>query len=326
MDYKKIYDALVEKAKVRGLDKSKHEGYFEIHHIIPVCLGGSDEDDNLVMFTAREHYIAHMLLWRAYPQDRSLASAAFFMRNTRTERNKFNSKLYAKLSEDYSKLMSERMSGEQSPHYKDLTGLENNKLRVLEFSHWKDTNAGTRISMWLVECSCGNLTTIAGHSFTSGATKSCGCLRAESIRKYNFSKKVRKAYYPLKRKYLSTGELCDRWADEEFGIYFFAEDVGEPVDQSLKIGRLDNTKPYSKENCAWMTTREISMRNRRTSANKSGRTGVRKILAHNGQYEYWKAEITVNGELLDLGTRKVFEEAVKLREEAELIYFGFIKE
>lgn len=38
MNYKKIYDALVDKAKSRGLDKSQHEGYFEIHHIVPHVL------------------------------------------------------------------------------------------------------------------------------------------------------------------------------------------------------------------------------------------------------------------------------------------------
>lgn len=68
MNYEKIYNELVEKAKVRGLDKSKHEGYFEIHHILPKSLGGSDDRSNLVMFTGREHFIAHMLLWKAYPE------------------------------------------------------------------------------------------------------------------------------------------------------------------------------------------------------------------------------------------------------------------
>ena len=34
----------------------------EIHHIIPKSLGGSNEKENLVCLTIREHYIAHLLL------------------------------------------------------------------------------------------------------------------------------------------------------------------------------------------------------------------------------------------------------------------------
>lgn len=38
------------------------EGYTEKHHIIPRCLGGSNEQINIAVLTAREHYIAHLLL------------------------------------------------------------------------------------------------------------------------------------------------------------------------------------------------------------------------------------------------------------------------
>ena len=72
MHYKKIYDQLVEKCKIRGLDKSVLEGYFEKHHIVPRCMEGTDDDDNLVLFTPREHVIAHRLLWKAYPDNHSL--------------------------------------------------------------------------------------------------------------------------------------------------------------------------------------------------------------------------------------------------------------
>ena len=69
MNYLKVYNDLVEKARPRGLDKSEIEGYFEIHHIEPSCMGGSDEEYNLIMFTPREHVIAHKLLWKAYPEN-----------------------------------------------------------------------------------------------------------------------------------------------------------------------------------------------------------------------------------------------------------------
>lgn len=115
MNYEKIYNALVEKAKIRGLDKSQHEGYFEIHHILPRCLGGSDEDNNLVMFTAREHFIAHMLLWKSYPEDVSLMRAAFLMSNRKV--SKINSTNYESLRVQISKAYSELYSGENNPFF-----------------------------------------------------------------------------------------------------------------------------------------------------------------------------------------------------------------
>lgn len=72
MNYKKIYDQLVEKCRVRGLDKSALEGYYEKHHIIPKCMGGGESSDNFVLFTPREHVVAHKLLWKAFPDNYSL--------------------------------------------------------------------------------------------------------------------------------------------------------------------------------------------------------------------------------------------------------------
>ena len=50
MNYKKHYNALIDKAQQRQI-----EGYVEKHHIIPKSLGGLNESNNLVKLTAREH-------------------------------------------------------------------------------------------------------------------------------------------------------------------------------------------------------------------------------------------------------------------------------
>ena len=34
----------------------------DAHHVIPRCLGGTDDKSNLVELTAREHFIVHKLL------------------------------------------------------------------------------------------------------------------------------------------------------------------------------------------------------------------------------------------------------------------------
>jgi len=55
--YSTWYYNIINKSKNRLLT-----GYKEKHHILPRCLGGKDNKDNLVELTAREHFIVHMLL------------------------------------------------------------------------------------------------------------------------------------------------------------------------------------------------------------------------------------------------------------------------
>lgn len=68
MNYIKIYYDIINKAKLRGLNKKKLEGYFEKHHIIPACYFKSRNiatyNENLVLLTAKEHFICHQLLWK----------------------------------------------------------------------------------------------------------------------------------------------------------------------------------------------------------------------------------------------------------------------
>ena len=60
MNYQKIYDSLIQKRLDNPITKAQI--YCESHHILPRCLGGSDDKSNLVNLTAREHFIAHKLL------------------------------------------------------------------------------------------------------------------------------------------------------------------------------------------------------------------------------------------------------------------------
>ena len=59
--YTKCYYNIIDRAKSRDLSK---ETYTEKHHIIPKSLGGSNNKDNLVKLTAKEHRLAHILLPR----------------------------------------------------------------------------------------------------------------------------------------------------------------------------------------------------------------------------------------------------------------------
>lgn len=58
--YTNVYINLI----ARGIIRSKPIGYAERHHIVPRSLGGSNDEENLVWLTPREHFICHRLLTR----------------------------------------------------------------------------------------------------------------------------------------------------------------------------------------------------------------------------------------------------------------------
>jgi hypothetical protein len=74
MNYKRLYDSIISKAKTARGSRDISAGYFEMHHILPKCLGGGDEQSNLVKLTAREHFIVHWLLCKIH-KNYKLASA-----------------------------------------------------------------------------------------------------------------------------------------------------------------------------------------------------------------------------------------------------------
>lgn len=76
MQYKLIYDKLINNAKKR-INPSNI--YIEIHHIIPQSVGGTNNISNLVELTLREHYFAHELLVRIYPESNELKYALWMM-------------------------------------------------------------------------------------------------------------------------------------------------------------------------------------------------------------------------------------------------------
>jgi hypothetical protein len=93
MNYSNIYQTLVSYRK-----STFPLGYTEKHHIIPRCLGGTDEPDNMVVLTAREHFIVHQLLVKMYPKNGKLIYAVRMMSNM----NRYGSKKYSWIREMFS--------------------------------------------------------------------------------------------------------------------------------------------------------------------------------------------------------------------------------
>lgn len=224
-----MYDSLIERAKPRGLDKQENEGYYEKHHIIPRCLGGTDEARNLILLTGREHYIAHSLLWKMHPSNSKLFYAAWMMANCR--KTTTNSRVYEAMKIVHAGLLSER-SGFNSPNFKDLTGRKTERLTVIGFSHWGSREDGQpdtyKRSIWECLCSCGTTCFVGSSAITSKSPqKSCGCYKIDQAkafigelnpffgRTHSDESKVKMAVKKLGRSPSNKGEPCSEEIKEK---------------------------------------------------------------------------------------------------------------
>lgn len=103
MNYETLYENLCRGGKVE-----RNLPYYERHHIIPRCLGGGDEEENITNLTPREHYIAHKLLTKIYRKNPKIwyAFRMMFVGSTLLSRDKthFKSRDYSSIQQNISKL------------------------------------------------------------------------------------------------------------------------------------------------------------------------------------------------------------------------------
>lgn len=83
MNYQQIYNNIINNANIKNRKKNKIF-YYENHHIKPKSIGGDDSLINMVLLTAKEHFIAHMLLCEIYPNNHKLKFAFWAMCNQTT--------------------------------------------------------------------------------------------------------------------------------------------------------------------------------------------------------------------------------------------------
>lgn len=79
MDYQKIYNTFINRAKNQESVRLSDKNYYEKHHIIPKCMGGSDDISNIAILTPEEHFLLHLLLVKIYPNNYFLILAIQIM-------------------------------------------------------------------------------------------------------------------------------------------------------------------------------------------------------------------------------------------------------
>lgn len=235
---------------------------------------------------------------------------------------------------------------------KNLIGKRFGRLVVLEQVEDYILPSNRRIARWKCQCDCGNTHIATSWDLTSGDTTSCGCYRKEcelsNLKPYNYQKLYNN--YDLESEeygigYTNKGEPF--WFDKEdynlikdycWGYnkdgYVVSTDNnhkhiklhrlvmnacnGDVVDHKKHLPRKEPKLDNRKSNLRITTHQGNAMNMSKSKANTSGVTGV----YWHSQHQKWKAAIGYKRKQIHLGYFDNFEDAVRVRKEAEEKYFG----
>lgn len=137
MNYKYQYYKIIDYRKNNPLPD---DAYGENHHIKPKSEGGTNDKDNLVLLTAREHYICHLLLAKIYDDYKMwYAWNMMFCKSPSHNDNryfKFNSRLYERFKilfrEKNSEYQKKRFADPKNKEYLKKPKSELHKQHLIE--------------------------------------------------------------------------------------------------------------------------------------------------------------------------------------------------
>lgn len=122
MHYQKIYNQIINRSQHRLC-----EDYIEKHHIIPKCMGGNNDENNIVHLSFREHFICHWLLCKIYPNNKKLLYAFSSMVRvsiTNSYRNDILTSRHFNLVKKYLRPYVGKWNAGRTPWNKGLTGTD----------------------------------------------------------------------------------------------------------------------------------------------------------------------------------------------------------
>ncbi len=114
--YTNWYFSLIENARNQHRKRYKRNHpnyqYFEQHHIHPRSMGGSDNKENLVLLTTKEHFICHLLLIKMCIDPIHTQKMIWALNITmNTKYTRCNSRLYSSIRKSVGYSLSLRLTG-----------------------------------------------------------------------------------------------------------------------------------------------------------------------------------------------------------------------
>ena len=127
--YMKVYQAICLKAILNKRSKTDTV-YYEKHHYQPKSLGGTEISQNLVLLTAKEHFICHFLLYKHFKSVKNIISrdkmlAAWnMMCCIAPDQKRFTSSSFKIAREKWAEVMHKRVVAQETKNKisKTLTG------------------------------------------------------------------------------------------------------------------------------------------------------------------------------------------------------------
>ena len=231
---------------------------------------------------------------------------------------------------------------------KDLTNQRFGLWKVLYQVEDNITPKGTHQPMWMCECQCEKRTKkiVNGYSLRRGDTNSCGCLTNKLIKEKNSRQNAYKLinneyyigytqsgeeFYFDKEDFEIVSQYC--WSvDKSNGYIKTIDNINNTgklylhrlvmkckKNDGITIDHINRSKiDCRKNNLRTVTRSQNNMNMILRRDNTSGYKGV----FYNRLTNKWEASISVAGEKIWLGSYKEFEDAVKIRKQAEEKYFG----
>ena len=117
--------AIVSRAQTRTLAENT---YTERHHVVPRCLGGSNDPENIAVLTAREHFICHRLLVNMTTGKAASKMALAVLAMCRTSGNQQRAAVRAHTYARIREAVSRAATGAGNPNYGKTHSAETRKL------------------------------------------------------------------------------------------------------------------------------------------------------------------------------------------------------
>lgn len=222
---------------------------------------------------------------------------------------------------------------------KDLTGEMFGLLKVLYQVDDYISPRGVHHPMWMCECQCEKHTrkVINGYVLKRGEAKSCGCIKGVTNKKYNTYDLTHSfgigytrqgdMFYFNKEDYDKIKNYC--WNKDTHGyyktlykgqkIYLHRLIMGLGKNKKILVDHINHNLADNRKDNLRITDATHNLMN---SITRSDNTSTIRGVSFDNKRNTWNARINVYGKEINLGKYKDFDEAVRVRKEAEEKYFG----